>query len=70
MLAYLSFFINMPCIAYCMFSSNTDPSTMGLLMAYGLSLSYSIVGVALCQADFETKLVSLERIYKFMKIEP
>jgi ABC-type multidrug transport system fused ATPase/permease subunit len=67
-LSFLSFFINMPCIAYCMFSSDTNPSTIGLLMVYALSVSDNVVGIAQSEAGLESKLVSIERIYKFMNI--
>jgi ATP-binding cassette, subfamily C (CFTR/MRP), member 1 len=69
-LALLCFFINMPCIAYCMFSADNDSSVIGLLMTYALYLIFNVSGLVLSEADFETKLVSIERIYKFMEIEP
>jgi hypothetical protein len=69
-LAFLSFLVNMPCIAFCMFNNTSNPSLVGLLMVYALSLSDDIIGLVLSLTDFETKLVSLERIYKFMHIEP
>ena len=43
MLSFLSFLINMPCIAFCMFNENTDPATMGLLMVYALKISDTVV---------------------------
>lgn len=51
-LSYLCFLISMPCIAYCMFSSESDPSIIGLLMTYGLYLVFNVTGLVLCQADF------------------
>lgn len=69
-LSFLSFFINMPCIAYCMFSQGTDPSAMGLLMVYCLGVSEGIVALTWAQAGFTNQLVAIERIYKFMRIEP
>lgn len=59
MLSFLSFFINMPCIAYCMFSPDTDPATLGLLFVYALGISDSVVGIAQSEAGFESKLVSV-----------
>lgn len=67
-LAYLCFFVNIPCIGYCMFSDETDPAVMGLLMTYALFLIFNVSEVILCSANFETKLVSVERLYKFMHI--
>lgn len=51
-LSFLSFLINMPCIAYCMFSENTDPATMGLLMVYALGISDSVVNITQSEAGF------------------
>jgi ATP-binding cassette subfamily C (CFTR/MRP) protein 1 len=58
-LGFMSYLINMPCIGYCMLSNNTNPSLMGLLMVYALSLSDCMVSMTLSSAYFETKLVSL-----------
>ena len=38
-LAFLSFCVNMPCLAYCMFSHQDNPALVGMLMAYSLTLS-------------------------------
>jgi hypothetical protein len=69
-LSLLSFFVNMPCIAYCMFNNSSNPSLVGLLMVYALSLSDSMIDLTLASAFFETKLISIERVYTFMGIEP
>ena len=53
-----------------MFSADSTSSVIGLLMTYAMYLIFSVAGLILCEADFETKLVSIERIYKFMEIEP
>jgi len=53
-----------------MLSNNTNPALMGLLMVYALSLSDCMISLTLASANFESKLVSLERIYTFMNIEP
>jgi hypothetical protein len=53
-----------------MFSADSSSSVIGLLMTYAMYLIFSVAGLILCEADFETKLVSIERIYKFMEIEP
>lgn len=60
----------MPCIAYCMFSNSSNPSLVGLLMVYALALSETMTSLSLSSAWFETKLVSMERIYTFMNIAP
>ena len=69
MLSFLSFMINMPAIAYCMFLGD-NASLIGLLMVHALNLSEGIVGFTLEEAEFETQLVSIERLYRFMKIQP
>jgi ATP-binding cassette subfamily C (CFTR/MRP) protein 2 len=69
-LTYLSFLVNMSAIGYCILSSNDNPSLAGLLMNYALGLSTDITNFILSAAYFETKIVSLERIYTFMKINP
>lgn len=53
-----------------MFTNGIDPATLGLLMYYIVNLTGSVVWLSLNEADFETKLVSMERLYKFMTIEP
>ena len=60
--------VNMPCIAYCMFSNSSNPSLVGLLMVYALALCENMTQISLASANFENKLVSLERIYTFMSI--
>ena len=69
-LGFLSFCINMPCIAYCMFSNSTNPAVMGLLMVYCLSLSNHVTSTTFIFSDLENKLISLERVYKFAAIKP
>jgi ABC-type multidrug transport system fused ATPase/permease subunit len=53
-----------------MFSNSSNPSLVGLLMVYALALCESMTSLSLSSANFETKLVSMERIYTFMNIEP
>jgi ABC-type multidrug transport system fused ATPase/permease subunit len=69
-LAMLCFLINMPAIAYSMFISDSSASTLGLLMNYALFLIYQIAGLIQWEAFFETELITMERLYKFMAIEP
>ena len=66
----MSFFINMGSIGYCLLSSNTNASLAGLLMNYAINLSSDINTTTNNITQFESKIVSLERIYSFMKIEP
>ena len=69
-IGYLTFLINLPCIAFCMFNSASNPAIMGLLMVYALSLSDHITGTTFCFSDMENKCISLERIYNFASISP
>lgn len=39
-------------------------------MTYALFVLFQVTEFLLCESNFETKLVSIERIYKFMEIEP
>ena len=66
----LCFAVNVPCIAYSMFSSDSNSSTVGLLMNYALFLIYQLTGFIMTLAWFENNLISIERIYKFMSIQP
>ena len=67
-LAMLCFLINMPSLAYSMFISNDSASTLGLLMNYALFLIFQLTAMIQCEAWFETDLITMERLYKFMSI--
>jgi len=69
-LAFLAFLIQLPVIGFSLFSPGTDPASMGLLMVYALNMSRTVVWLVQSEANFEAKLISIERIYKFMSIEP
>jgi len=58
----------MAAIGYCILSENENASLAGLLMNYALNLSDDIIGTTQTFAYFETKIISLERIYNFMQI--
>jgi hypothetical protein len=64
-LTYLSFFVNIISIAYCILDDSTDAAVVGLLITYALNFSSDINLTILCYAYFETKVISLERIYEF-----
>jgi ATP-binding cassette subfamily C (CFTR/MRP) protein 2 len=69
-LSLITFFINMTAIGYCMFSENENPSLAGLLLTYALTLADDIIDTIFSVTYLETKMVSVERISTFMKIEP
>ena len=58
----------MSAVGYCLLSSNNNASLAGLLMTYALSLSDDILFLTFTYAYFETKIISLERVYTFVKI--
>jgi len=67
-LTYLSFFVNMASIGYCMLSSNTNAALAGLLMNYAINLSSDIIEFTDSVTRFQAQLIALERIYSFMNI--
>ena len=69
-LTYLSFLINTVSIGYCILSDNPNASLAGLLMNYAITLSNVIKNFTNDIAVFESKVISLERIYAFMNIDP
>jgi hypothetical protein len=58
-LTYLSFFINMGSIGYCLLSDNTNASLAGLLMSYAINLSSDIINTTNNISSFEGKSISL-----------
>jgi len=69
-LTYVSFMINMASIGYCLLSANSNPALAGLLMTYALTLSSDITKTTDRITLFESKLISLERVFSFTQIEP
>lgn len=67
-LSFISFFVNMTAIAYCMFSENENPSLAGLLLTYALTLADDIIDTMFCFTSLESKMVSVERVNNFMQI--
>lgn len=66
----LGYIVNMFCIGFCMFSSNQNPAYIGLLLPYILNLNDELFYFVLGEADFETQLISLERLYHITKLAP
>lgn len=60
----------MSAIGYCMFSSNENPSLAGLLLTYALTLADDIIDTMFSFTSLENRMVSVERVSDFMKIEP
>ena len=69
-LSMLGFIVSMPCIAYSMLWSDGNDSTVGLLLNYALFITSQITGLVQCETWFESTLITMERLYKFMEIEP
>lgn len=53
-----------------MFSNNENASFAGLLLTYAMTLADDILGTLLSFTYLEGKMVSVERLSTFMKIEP
>lgn len=51
-LTYLSFFVNIVAIGYCLLSESTSAAIAGLLITYALNLSSDINLTILCYAYF------------------
>lgn len=43
---------------------------IGLLLSYAFNLNDDIISLTFSWANLETRMVSVERIFNFMKIEP
>lgn len=73
-LAWMSYFINITAIGYCIIASNytnwISGSMAGLLLAYAFSIDGNVIGLTYGLATLETKMISIERVTNFMKIEP
>lgn len=70
MLMFLGYIVNVFCIAYSMFSDNETPAFIGLLLTYILTLNDELFYFVLEEAEFETQLISLERLYHLCKLAP
>lgn len=67
---WLSYIISISAIAYCLFSDQTNGSMAGLLLAYSFTVDENVIFLVYSLADTEAKMVSVERVANFMKIEP
>jgi ABC-type multidrug transport system fused ATPase/permease subunit len=69
-LGWLSFFINITAIGYCVLADNNSGAMAGLLLAYSFTIDKFVVYTAYNFGLFESKMISVERVAKFMDIEP
>lgn len=73
-LAWMSYLINIAAIGYCIIASNytnsISGSMAGLLLAYALNLDESVINVTYSMASLENRMISVERVTNFMRIEP
>lgn len=69
-LVYMTYLINMFSIGFCMFGPNINPSYIGLLLSYILNFNDELFQFVIDETDFETQLISLERLYKLMNLSP
>jgi hypothetical protein len=69
-LAWTSFLINITAIGYCILADGSSGAMAGLLLAYSFTLDEYVSKVTYELSIFETKMISVERISNFMRIEP
>lgn len=69
-LTMLSFCISVLSIGWAMLDTSISPALVGLLLSYAFTLNDDIISLTFSWANLETRLVSVERIFNFMKIEP
>ena len=69
-LSLLSFVINMTALGYSILSGNENGSLAGLLLTYSGMLNDDIIGFAFSYAYVELKMISIERVNTFAKLEP
>jgi hypothetical protein len=58
----------MTAIGYAVLNNDSNPSSIGLLLMYALSLNYDILNTIFSFADMETTMISVERAMNFMDI--
>lgn len=70
----MSYLINISAIGYCILASKYSDaisgSMAGLLLAYAFTIDDNVIGLTYSLATLETKMISIERVTNFMKIEP
>lgn len=66
----LSFCISILSIGFALINTSISPALIGLLLSYAFTLNDDIISLTFSWANLETRLVSVERIFNFMKIEP
>lgn len=69
-MAMFSFIINMSALAFSILSDNENASLIGLLLTYANQLSDDIVSFAFSYANLELRMISVERVLTFAKLEP
>lgn len=69
-LAWMSFFINITAIGYCILAGGSSGAMAGLLLAYAFTIDEYVIRVTFIMSVFESKMISVERVAKFMDIEP
>lgn len=69
-LSLFSILINATTILFCLLSSNTTPSDIGLLITYALTFDMIINRLILGSSELEGKMVNFERCLTYTQIEP
>lgn len=63
-----SFCISILSIGFALLNTSISPALIGLLLSYAFTLNDDIINLTFSWANLETRLVSVERIFNFMKI--
>lgn len=66
----MSYIINISAIGYCLLSDQSNGALAGLLLAYAFTIDGNVTNLIYSLSNLETKMISVERISKFMSIEP
>lgn len=69
-MALISYVINLLTIGYCLFAGGVNAALVGVLLAYSGLMNYDVVLCAFSYSNLELKMISLERLINFVKIEP
>jgi ATP-binding cassette subfamily C (CFTR/MRP) protein 1 len=69
-LTLLSFAISIVSIIFAIVNTSIDSALVGLLLSYAFNLNDDIISLTFSWANLETRMISVERIHHFMKIEP
>ena len=59
----------MSALAFCLFSSEENAALAGLLLTYSMNINDDLISTIFSYAYLETKMIAIERVSTFTKIE-